>query len=229
KKGSKQDGIQVSFQQSLLTGQKSDYSNLYEMDVSEFIAIEEMLFHNGYYDNQLTRNPERAVTPMISLLDKYRKGLISSQDSLRMVNGLLANSSKNAYQEHLLQTPALMQSFLAIARTTDNMRSNLGIGYTNDNGENKDRSKKLNLHFNNSLQLSEKLQVNVNLQFTNQNARSGTPGFRSFTHGSKAVPYTSFTDQNRAPIPFDLSYDRAFMADYYSEHLLSWEYVPLED
>lgn len=229
KKGSVRNGMQISFQQSLLTGQKSDYSNLYEMGVSDYIAIEEMLFRNGYYNNQLNRNPERAVTPMISILNKRQKGLITADDSIRMVNSLLANSSKKAYQEHFLQTPALTQSFLGVARTTDNMRSNLGIGYTNNHGENKDRSRKLNLHFNNSLQLSEKLQVDVNLQFTNQNTYSGTPGFRSFTHGSKSVPYTAFTDQHGTPVPFDLSYDREFMASYYPEHLMSWEYVPLED
>lgn len=229
KKKGKQEGTQVSFQQSLLIGQKSDYSNLYEMGISEFIAIEEMLFHNGYYDNQLSRNPERAITPVINILDKRRKGLITQEDSLTMVNTLKNNSSKKAYRDYFLQKPSLKQSFLGISHTTGNMRSDFGLGFTNDEGESLEKMRKLNLNFKNHLQLSSKLHVGLNLQFTNQNSNSGVPSFQSFSHGGKSVPYTAFVDKDNVPLPFDLAFNTEFMSNYHTEYLLPWEYVPIDD
>ncbi|MEJ5092102.1 TonB-dependent receptor plug domain-containing protein [Sphingobacterium faecium] len=224
----RQNGL-ISLEQSLLISQKSDYKNLYEMSAADFIDVEDMLFKNGYYNNQITRNPERAMTPMMAILNKSRNGEIGTVDSLRMVNKLLNNSSINNYRNHFLNTPILSQTFFNVANTSKAVRYNLGIGYTSNQGEQKDVLKKLNLYWNNSVNIAPGLTVDVNLKYTSQRSKSGTPSLSSLSYSGKSVPYMDFLDESQQPARLDLTYSSEFMDQYYPGKLLSWNYIPLED
>ncbi|UZJ64220.1 TonB-dependent receptor [Sphingobacterium sp. KU25419] len=166
---------------------------------------------------------------MMAILNKSRNGEIGTVDSLRMVNKLLNNSSINNYRNHFLNTPILSQTFFNVANTSKAVRYNLGIGYTSNQGEQKDVLKKLNLYWNNSVNIAPGLTVDVNLKYTSQRSKSGTPSLSSLSYSGKSVPYMDFLDESQQSARLDLTYSSEFMDQYYPGKLLSWDYIPLED
>lgn len=229
KKGAVNKGLSIAFSQSLVTQEKMRLEDQYRMDNATFIAIESMLYESGYYTGQLSRMPYRAVTPVISILDRRKNGLITVQDSTMAIDRLLTSDGVANYKKDFVRAPLLSQSYLSISRTAEQVRYHLGIGYTTDRSETNNRMRKLNLDWNNVVKISDRLEMGLNLKFTNQTDRSGMLGYTSFNYNGKFVPYLYFRDEDGKPVSVDQSYDPYYMRSFHPGKLLSWDYLPLED
>ncbi|NQD72099.1 SusC/RagA family TonB-linked outer membrane protein [Sphingobacterium shayense] len=231
KKGaiSETQATKISFSNTLLMRKRTDLNELYQLDNHDFIAVEEMLFNSGYYDNQLSRTPYIAVTPAIEIFRKRKEGLITMKDSAAMIEQLMGYDGRKQYMENFLSTPLVNQLSLGLTGGTKINSFGMVLGYTTNRSETSDKDRKLNIQLSNSFRPTKNLQLDFLVRYTNNRQRSGKPGYSSLTYSGRAVPYMSFFDQNGKQLPLDLSYRSSYMDATYNEGYLDWSYYPLTD
>src|SRR6201996_1293242 len=105
KKGKLRQAPKISFTSSLTVGQKP---NLYYQKIlssSDYIDIEDSLYHWGYYANQLAAAPGLSgpLPPVIEIMDSAAKGLLSSADSAREVNAYRKIDSRKDLMKYFYQ------------------------------------------------------------------------------------------------------------------------------
>lgn len=221
--------VDVTFEHSSGFQRKSNWGSLFQVPTPEFIATEKMLFDKGYYDTQIGRNPEMALTPAIEVLLARREGRISASDSAATIDKLLAQDGQRNFAEHFQAAPHLGQSFVNLSGKAEKMTYNVGAGHTSTATESRAKGDKFNFYMGNNYRPIERLDVGINLTYSQNTNHSGMPAYNQLSFGGKAVPYMAFMDDDGIPIAFDTRYRKAFMDDFHTGKLLDWNYYPLTD
>lgn len=232
KKGSFQadQKTRVSLSNTFITKQKPDLKQLYQLSNTEFIGVEKMLFEQGYYFSQLLNSQRhRAVTPAINLFNDRAKGLISATDSAQTMDWLLAQDGRQNYMDEFYNTPSSNQLSLNISGGSALNAYALGVGYSTDRTHLDAKGRKLNIQLSNSFRPVDRLQIDLSVQFTDQQNRSGKPEYSRFKYSGKAVSYSYFRDAAGQAVPFDLEYNTAFVNNKFPAPYLDWGYYPLSD
>lgn len=225
----KSQKISINVSHTIITKRISDYSKLYQPSNMDYILAEQELFNAGYFNGRIDQTPYRSLTPASEIFLVRRNGMISAQDSMSLIDRLLAMNGKDAYRNVFLQTPFLQQSFASISGASDVLRYNFGVGNTVDLSENKANDNKLNFYFNNSFHLNDKLELKLNANFLTQKQRSGTPSFDQFKYNGKYIPFFEFMDVDGVALPFNNVYRGDYLNDLYEGRLMDWNYYPLYD
>ncbi|MCI0922404.1 SusC/RagA family TonB-linked outer membrane protein [Sphingobacterium rhinopitheci] len=220
---------EISFNSTFTLKQKPALFDLYQPNTSDFIAVEQMLFKSGYYTRQLQRTPYLAITPATEILYQRSLNTISSEDSLRLMQELIASDLKESYTKEFLIQPIIQQYGVGIRGNSALNSYNLGFGYTNDKNAYANYSNKMHITAGNSYKPFKNLQLDLSFIFTDQTVNSGRLPYESFTYGGKRVPYGSFRDLDGNGLPFYNSYRKEFIDSYLSDYLLDWKYYPTED
>ncbi|MEN5054032.1 SusC/RagA family TonB-linked outer membrane protein [Sphingobacterium kitahiroshimense] len=231
KKGSFQAGqrTKISLSNTFITKDKPDLKQLYEIPNKEFIDIEKMLFDKGYYFAWLNFQPHLAMTPVINLLNNRQKGLVSATDSAKTMNWLLAQDGRQNYMDEFYTTPFSNQLSLNINGGSEFNAYGLGVGYTTDRTHLDANSKKLNIQLSNSFRPVERLQIDLNVQFTDQKDLSGKPDYSKFKYTGKSVPYRAFRDEMGQEVSFDYEFNKPYLDNKFPSPYLDWGYYPLSD
>lgn len=231
KKGSFQTGqrTKITLSNTFITREKPDLKQQYQLSNKDFIAIEEMLFNKGYYNTWLNYLPHFSMTPVINLFHNRKKGLISAQDSMKTMDWLLAQDGRKNYMDEFYGTPFSNQLSMNISGGGEFNSYALGMGYTTDRNHLDANKKKINVQLSNSFRPVDRLQIDLNVLFTNQRDYSGKPDYSKFKYTGKSVPYVAFRDEAGQELPFDFEYNKAYLDKTFSDSYLDWGYYPLSD
>ena len=219
----------LSFSNTYITKNKPDLMQQYQLSNKDFIDIEQMLFNKGYYNVWLNYLPHLSMTPVINLLNNRKKGLISPQDSMKTMDWLLAQDGRKNYMDEFYNTPFSNQLSLNINGGSEFNSYALGMGYTTDRTHLDANNKKLNIQLSNSFRPIDRLQIDLNILFTNQRDYSGKPDYSRFKYSGKSVPYMAFRDASGQEVPFDYEFNKAYLDKTFSSSYLDWGYYPLSD
>ncbi|WP_169305624.1 SusC/RagA family TonB-linked outer membrane protein [Sphingobacterium alkalisoli] len=219
----------VTVNNTWIIQKRPDLNSLYELSNRDFIEVEEMLFNQGYYNNQLNNSPFLAVTPAIDIFDRRKRGMISATDSASMIQNLLVQDGRRSYMSNFYDVPLSQQYNLNISGGSLDHSYGLGVGYTQNTTELSAGAKKANIQLNNSFRPIDKLQVDMSILFTSQKSNTGKPAYSSLAHNGKAVPYMQFIADDGAGIPFEREFRRLYLDERYTSGLLDWGYYPLTD
>lgn len=219
----------VSLNNTWIVQKKSDLNNVFQLSNQDYIDVEEMLFKNGYYNNQLANIPYLAVTPAIDIFDRRRRGLISAADSASMIQNLLAQDGRYNYMSNFLDVPLSQQYNLNISGGSLYNSYGLGVGFTKSASELSEGIEKINIQLNNGFRPISKLQIDMTVHFTTQKGYTGKPAYNSFAYNGKSTPYMQFVANDGSEIPFDHEFRSLHLRENYSSGLLDWAYYPLTD
>lgn len=219
----------ISFNSTIIAQRKTDLSQLYEVSNEEYIAIEQMLFNRGYYNTRLNFTPYAAVTPAVDIFDRTKRGLLSQTDSANLINNLLNQNGRNNYADHFLSAPLTQQYSLGIRGNSRRHSYGLSVGYTGTSTDLDDKGRKTNVQLTNSYRASEKLQLDLNVLYTNQKNVTGKPSYQSLLSGGKATPYKQFFDESGSAVRMETEYRSLFLSDFYVNDYMDWNYYPATD
>lgn len=231
KKGSLQDHqrARISFNSTFLFKQKPDLTQIYKLSNKDFIDIEKMLYDKGYYNVYLNSIGYVAMTPVIDILDKRKKALITSLDSSNLTNKLLQQNGLKNYADAFYENPFAQQYSMNISGGGQKHAYGFATGYTTDQSHLDERNRKLNLMFSNSFKPADKLQIDFGVNYTSTNNKNGKPDYTSLTYAGKTVPYLQFLDEVGAELPFEKNYRKLYLDQKYNTGYLDWSYYPLSE
>lgn len=219
----------ISFSNTWIIQQKPDLKQLYQLSNKDFIEVEQMLFERGYYDVYLEYLPYYAMTPVINLLNKRKKGLITVADSAKTMDWFMQQDGRRNFSDSFYGTPFSNQLSINISGGNRLNAYGFGAGYTTNRTNLDAGSKKLNLQISNSYRPIEKIRLDIMMNYTRQTNSSGKPDYSSFTVLGKRLPYLYFKNEIGEEVPFDLQYSKAYADQHYSSGYLDWGYYPLRD
>ncbi|MDR6735406.1 SusC/RagA family TonB-linked outer membrane protein [Sphingobacterium sp. 2149] len=231
KKGafSKEQKTKVTLSNTIILKENSDLNKIYQPQNADFIAVEKYLFEKGYYDSELLYQPYLAQSPVIDLLDRRKRNLISPADSARGIAKLMGQNGRQNYMDAFYNVPFVNQHALNISGGGTRNSYGFGIGYTGNKSELDAFDRKINIQLSNSFRPTENIQLDLHVLYTNQDSRNGKPAFSSLSYGSMQAPYLQFLNENGTEIPFEKEYRASYLKENYTSGYLPWDYYPLSE
>ncbi|WP_437917918.1 SusC/RagA family TonB-linked outer membrane protein [Sphingobacterium sp. LRF_L2] len=229
KQGSTKPGYNFSIDKTTIFSDKPDLYDQFQLPAADFIDVERLLFGKGYFDTNIRRNPQNALTPAVELLLKNRKGEMTDGVMEERLAALATIDGRQQYMDYFMEHPLIDQYGLNLSGRSDMNRFNLFAGYTYQKNEYATKQRKLNLQFSDRLRLGNKVNVDFGIYYTNDNSKVGKPAYSSFAIRSKKVPYLQFVDENGEGMVLADTYRKEYTDSYALSGLYSWDYIPLED
>lgn len=224
KKGKYNQKLQVEVSANVTVNSKPDLYYLPQMKSGDYIDVEQMLFNNGKYNDQIDFSPYLALSPAAEVFLQRRQSLISATDSANRINALKSVDSRDQYNRYFY-THAVLQQYSAGFRGGSNNHSySFLLGYDRSLGERFNKYDRLNVKLENIFRPIRNLQFTAGIYFTNSNGTSGRPGY---TRQSK--PYLQIADEQGNSMPVPLTYRDHYTDSLGTGGLLDWKYYLLDE
>jgi TonB-linked SusC/RagA family outer membrane protein len=214
----------------MITG-KPDLFAIPQMNIDDFINVEQTLFNKGYFNRQINSSSMPALPPAVEIFLKRKNGQISGEDSANAINILKQQDVRKDYSEYMYRKALTQVYSLQLNGGSGQYKYIISGGYNRELGNLSDKNQRFNIRIDNSLKVSKKLQLNVAGMFTNLKSTSGKSGYsgKGFLIGSRNVPYASFVDKDGKAIPVERNYRQSYIDTAGGGKLLDWNYYPLTD
>lgn len=230
KKGKANQPINISFNANTTIGGKPDLSYIRQMSASDFISVEQRLFDAGFYDSEIDSPLHPAMTPVVDILNKKKKGLLSEEQASQMIGELRKIDTRDQYSKYMYQMIENRQYALNLSGGNPLMSWSSGLGYDDNVGNLGQTYRRFNIQLQNTWKLANKVNLNLGAIFTRTKEKSGRVGYGSITYGGNSrVPYLSFADGNGEPLAIPFNYDPNYLQTLNGKGLLDWRYFPLTD
>lgn len=221
--------MKLEFSSSFIVTNKPGMSAMPEISSSEYIDLEEFLFNRGYFNANIAQ-PYLPLSPVVDILNRRKKGLLSAADSAAQVNALKNINSKELYEKQVYRKAATQQYALNLRGGTTNLAWLLAAAYDKSSDHLSSTFDKLNLRFNNTYKPHKKLLIDVAVYYTNSKAVTGKPAYSTLTGiNGRYVPYMQFVSPDGTPLPISTVYNKNYTDTAGAGKLLNWQYNPLED
>lgn len=228
KKG-KRNRINLSFNSNLTYIQKQDYTKIPSIPNYEIMELEKKRFNTGYYDPRL--NDEffyPIVSPIIEILDKQRKGIISGSEASLLLNNFEKNDIRNDINRFLLQHSYNQQYSLNISGGANSYQFYSSIGYDKSiPNEINTEQERITIRFANTWKPLENLSINADINWgvKNSNSQNALGSINSLL----VAPYVKLKDQYGNPSAIPYKYRQNYVDTLNQTGLLDWNYRPLDE
>lgn len=229
KKGKQNTKLQVGFSANTIISRRTDLMSLDQISSTDYIAIERQLFANGFFDDQISLTPHRALTPALDVLLAARENRITSVVAEARLAALAQQDSRKSYLDEFYHNPVVQQYSLNIRGGGSDYNYLLSGAVDRTKGETGQHNQKVNFHLSQQYRPINRLQLSADIYFTQQNSTSGAPSYGSLNYGTRSVPYLSFRDENGNPVSMDYTYRKIYTDTAGKGKLLDWNYYPSEE
>jgi TonB-dependent starch-binding outer membrane protein SusC len=221
--------VKVEFHTDVIVANKPDLYYLPQMNSSDYISVEELLFNNGAYNDLINSANQTALSPAVNIFLNRQDGLISPDDSAAQINALKKADIRDSYNKYIYHKATTQQYSLALRGGGNNIAWLASGDYDKTIGELSNKWDRINLHMENIYHPLKNLELGLGLFYTNTNTVSGKPGYGDIIIGGRAIPYVSFADGAGNPLPVAIEYRKSYTDTAGGGKLLNWNYYPLED
>lgn len=231
KKGEQNQPLQVDFTANSTIANKPDLFYTRAISSSDFIDVEQMLYSDGFYNNDINSNSKPALSPVVELLIKKETSNPVESEAIELeINALRNQDVRNDFNRYIYQRGIKQQYNLNVRGGSQIMGWNLSAGYDN-NVDNLDAGyKRVNLRFQNQISPVKNLNITSGLTFTQSKSVSGKQGIGEVTaKGGGLYPYARFADEDGKPIPIMKDWRYPYIDSLGAGQFLDWRYYPLED
>lgn len=235
KSGKYNQPLKVEWNTNITIGSKPDlfYGKNF-LNASDYIDVEEALFQQGFYDNDLSNTTTRPiVSPVVELLSQQRAGTLSGADANARINTLRGNDVRNDLGKYFYRTSVSQQYALNLSGGGAKASYLFSGGYDNNKfSQIGNQYSRINLSSSNSFIPVRNLVITAGLYYVQTNSYSSPLSYNNIRlSGTKSLyPYAQLADSEGNPLPvandYRLSYIQTLNA---GGKLLDWEYRPLQD
>lgn len=220
----------VEFTANTTLSAKPNLNYSRQISSSDFIDVEMQLFNKGYYDTDLNSASHPTLTPVVTILNKEKQGLLSHNDAMNEINKLRNVDVRDQYRKYMYQPMENRQYALNIFGSNPKLSWTSFIGYDDNTGNLSEKYQRLNARFQNIWKPTEKLTVTTGMYYTNTTTKSGRSAYNSITmRNNWKVPYMQFADDTGNPLVMNHMLDQDYKNSLQGTGLLDWNYYPLTD
>ncbi|MHA6728392.1 SusC/RagA family TonB-linked outer membrane protein [Chryseobacterium sp. A301] len=227
KKGSFAKSFSADFNTSLSVSQKPDLNYIPSMSSSDFIDVERELFGRGYYDNDINSFNHIVLSPVVSLLEKHRSGLIGSSQLEAEIQRLKSIDSRDQFSKYVYSPAANRQYSLNLSAGSNNLSWSAMIGYDDNIGSLSEKYDRLNLRFENSWKPIDRLVLSTGIWINQINTESGKDGISSVFVKNAGLPYMEIADKVGNALSLPKDYNQDYKLSLGGGKHLDWNYYPL--
>lgn len=229
KKGRFNQKLKIDFNSTVTLQEKPDLSYLPQMSSSDYVDVEQYLFSQGYFDDQISFNPHQALTPAVEIFLARRNGLISSTDSASQINVLKQIDSRDGFTKYFYKKALTEQYALSLKGGSNNIAWLVSGTYDRSRNSLDGKYNKVNLRVENTYRPIKNMSLTTGVYYTNSHSTSGALPFGSVQINGRSVPYLSFANDNGAPVSIANYYRDTYIDTAGNGKLLDWKYYPLTD
>jgi len=216
----------VDFNSVVNVTPRKDLFSVHRMSVSDYIDVEQLLFKNGFFDNNLN-NKYVPITPVVNTLDLKRRGIITAADSATQIDALKKLDARNNYNKYFSSAAVTQQYSVSLSGGARNLGWMFSGSYEDVLSSQDATDRKLNFSWNNVFKATERLSFTVGSYYTNAKSVSGKPEFDRLT--MRDAMYMQYADENGRPLSLGTIYNRSYTDTAGNGQLLDWNYYPLTD
>ncbi len=230
KKGKLNRPLQIFLNSNVSIGEKPDLKyNPNYMSTSDYIDVEQYLFKNGRYDNDLNNTTTYpAISPVVEILNQERSGFLSAADAQNQVNTLRNKDILKDVTKSLYQNTVKQQYALSMNGGDDRTTYYLSAGYDKNLQSQKDNDfNRLTLNSNLSFKPIKNLEVGTTLNYIQSVTNSDNTATNTLS--GNIYPYAQLADANGKPLNITHLYGTGFVQSAPSLGYLAWTYAPLKE
>jgi TonB-linked SusC/RagA family outer membrane protein len=234
KKGAFNKPVQVSFNSSVATSNKPNLFYQPQMNSSDFIGVEKMLFNQGFYSGAETSEDHQALTPAVDILIAQRDGQLSQSATEQQLRALGANDVRKDFDKYFYRTGINQQYALNVNGGTENQRYYFSGGF-DKNADNLvgNGLRRLTLNGTNTYSfLSKSLELTTGFNLTQNQITLNNPGPQGIMYSSTSniiYPYARLADDSGNPLFINKDYQNEFLNTAEQQGFLNWRYSPLQE
>lgn len=191
----------------------------------DWLEIEQFLFNKGAFNTTLN-NRFGYISEGVAIMDRRKRNLISSTDSLEMINRLKGNDIRSQMLDHLYRTNLSQQYALNLSGGGEKHKYLVSAAYDGDLGSRMtDFSDRITLSMGNTFKaLKDKMEINTRVNFSTVTI-SSNPN----TYASPNAPYEQIVDANRQALPVQRDLRFSYIDTVGRGSLLDWRFFPLHE
>ncbi|MGN7706827.1 SusC/RagA family TonB-linked outer membrane protein [Chryseobacterium sp. 22543] len=206
----------------------TDKPNIYavpQIDSKDYINLEKYYFNNGRYDVFLTYLPYFVQSPIVDILDKQKRGLITPKDAEDQLSALSQVDNRNAYSKYFFQRGLNQQHSLSITGGSLNDRYYISGGFDRNiasqipNDYNRFTINARNTH----TLFNDRLAITTDIFFIKSKTETSPNSYLP------AFPYEKIIDQNGKALPVIRDWRQASKDNFANSGILDWNYYPLNE
>ena len=221
--------MKIELTSDIIITARPDLSALPEINVADYIGVEEFLFNKGYFNSIINRKYQ-ALTPAVEILLQRRDGLITAADSAAQINALKAQDGRKQFEKHFYETALIRQHALNLRGGSDNLAWIIAGSYDRSIDNLHAAYEKINTRFSNTYRPVKNLQLDLGVYYTASKSVSGKyPYSNTSLINGRYVPYLQYASASGEALPVSNQYRSAYTDTAGAGLLLDWNYYPLQD
>lgn len=229
KNGKFNQPLAIDFNTSLTLSDKPDLSRLHVMNSSDFIDVEKELFSKGYYNSAINSTQHPVLSPVVNLLNKAKKGIITQEEADAQINQLRTVDVRDQYLKYMYKPMENRQYALNMSGGFPTFSWASSLGYDDNIGNLEEKYKRLNLKFQNIWKPLRQLTLSTGISFNQNESASGRSGYGSVIVKNSGLPYLRFADDAGNALAVPKQYNQDYIQALGGGKLLDWNYYPLTD
>ncbi len=224
KKGKYNQPLSIIGSYSAILKQKPDLYALPQMNSSDYIDAELLLFAAGRYQADFNSPSKPALTPVIDLM----YGNLSQAEKSAQIAAWRNHDVRDDFSQHLYQNGGSAQYFLNVKAGGERYGWSLSAGYDQMSSVLHAKTDRVNLRYGLHLDIVKNLKLNLGFSLSSTKGKSGNSGYGSVTAvGGTLYPYASFADGDGKALAIPKGYRSSYLHTLSATGLLDWEYYPL--
>lgn len=226
KKGKYDSSLKITVNSIITAGGKPDLYYTPILDSRSYVEVEEFLFNHGHYDDALNSPEYTAVSPVVEILDKKRKGLITDAIAQQQLETLRLHDTRTDRQKYFFRNIFNQQYAISLTGGSKNIRNYLSIGFDQNMGNLKrNKTDRLTITGNNSYRLlKDKLELSTGIVFTHNTIDLNNIGVYD-----PFYPYLTLVDANGNSLPVAKRFRPGYTDTAGAGKLLNWKYNPVDE
>lgn len=234
KKGKYDNPLKVSLNTNVTVSEKPDLFYLPVITSSNFIDVEQELFRNGRYDFTVDDIWSK-ITPIVQILDKEKKGLITPTAAQNQINTLRQFDTRDDFLKYIYRKLINQQYALNINGGSRQINYFLSGGFDkNINSLVTSNNNRTSLRSAINFKPVNRLEVQTSILYTEiKDKNIGVNNQVDYGILNGSIPYTRLVDDKGNPAENDVSsiiyLNRSFRDNPGSNNLLNYHYFPLAE
>lgn len=231
KRGKFNQPLHIDFNSNFIVADKPNLFYEPSVSIGDFIDFQQILFEQGFYKRDFTNRLHPAISPAVQIFEDTKNGIISSEDSLRMINVLKQSDSRKQFSDYYFQKGITQQYALNLHGGSNTIAWLVSGALRKDVNNLKAKNGQINLRFENTFIPIKNLRINTGVYYTNSQHKSGISSYKSITtiNGKTQIPYLSLIDGNGNAASVPTFFNVGYIDTLGGGSLMDWQYYPLED
>lgn len=226
KKGKYNQRTSVEVSSNFRVDENPDLYFVQRISPSEFIDIEQMLLEKNFYNSALNNTRNRpVVSPVVEILDRKRRGLLTEQEATAQIAVLKQNDLRDELNRHIYRKPTASQHYFNISGGAASFAYQLSGGFNTSRNafQHIDHDRAYTLNSNFTFRPLKAIELVTGINYSQDIVRSFNYNLPEMS------PYLQLMDAGGNALAIPYMYRKGYIDTAGAGQLLDWGYRPVDE